>query len=283
MITNFTEFNDFVKNLKTKPNCGDNGTRDHYSNLPCCAVLDNVNKEDIDKPFFREEKGWKQFWEICKKEYPLHSVCGGNSFNSPNMIESYEYNNTNGRILNIIKDLFGEKYLKKILKGNVLEIGYGYGGMGKYLMDNYESDYYGIDFVLSNKNDKTFTFKNKKRFLEIEKSGIPENLKTNKYNFIFSTNVFQHLTQKQRFDYFSEIYDCLDDNGTFYFDVFEGKTNVKLPENFCTHFFLVQTKVDTESEIMEKLKQIGFKNIKKNIKGTLNNRTEWVSYVCKKT
>lgn len=273
-ITNFEELNIYLHYLKNN-GYDDNGKREYDKTSPCALVFAN-DKNEIDKPFFPNPEDWKKFWEICKKEYPFHSVAGGNSFNTKESIEYSEKSRFMYTIQNKLHD-------DNILSGNVLEIGYGFGGVGKYLMNTYKSNYFGIDYLSSNIEDNNFRFKRKKRFYEINISGIPEKLKNIKYNFIFSTNVFQHLTQEQRFNYIKESYDCLDNNGILYFDVFEGKTDVELPEYFSTAFFMVHTKVDTEDELINYLKETGFYSIEKGInKKSINNTTDWVYYKCLK-
>lgn len=273
-ITNFEELNIYLQSLKNN-GYDDNGKREYDKTFPCALVFAN-DKNEIDKPFFPNPEDWKKFWEICKKEYPFHSVAGGNSFNTKESIEYSEKSRFMYTIQNKLHD-------DNILSGNVLEIGYGFGGVGKYLMNTYKSNYFGIDYVSSNIEDNNFRFKRKKRFYEINISGIPEELKNIKYNFIFSTNVFQHLTQEQRFNYIKESYDCLDNNGILYFDVFEGKTDVELPEYFSTAFFMVHTKVDTEDELINYLKKTGFYSIEKGInKKSINSTTDWVYYKCLK-
>lgn len=273
-ITNFEELNTYLLGLKAR-NIGDNGERSNTTPPPCCFVFAN-DKKEIDKPFFHNPEDWKTFWGICKKEYPLHSVYGGNSHSTKENIESSEAWNFS----NIIKKKINND---KLLSGNVLEIGPGFGGAGRHLMNTYKSNYFGIDYVLSNPEDVDYTFEGKKRFYEINVSGIPEELKNINYNLIFSTNVFQHLTQQQRFDYIKEAYECLEKDGVLYFDVFEGKKDVELPKNFATSFFMVHTKVDTEDELMSCLKETGFSDIEKGTYNTINNTTDWVYYKCVKS
>lgn len=266
----------WLKFLKSKDELKDNDERNNPLN-PCSFVKKDKTVADIDNPFFDSEEDWKEFWEIVKEYYPLHSVCGGSTYDSPEKI----IQNESDRIENIIQYLWmPENWLngKKIL-----EIGFGFGGAGHYLMKKYKANYHGIDFTYSNPKDEEFKYRGKQRFHVIDKSGIPEFLKDNKYNFIFSTNVFQHLTHKQRIDYYKEVYDCLNKGGVFYFDVFAPNLDVEIPENFSTSFFLVHTKVDTKEDTQNYLlDEIGFDSVEVAFKQKLNYTTDWISFKCTK-
>ena len=255
---------------------GDNGNR--LTDVFPCAVTDKEREvSQIDNPFFEKPEDWKEFWEIVKKYYPYHSVCGGNAYDTGKKIKEQEIS----RLKEIINKTLLPKF--KLQKQNVLEIGFGYGACGHYLIKEYQSEYYGIDFTYSNKSDSKYRYKNKKRYYTIDKSGIPENLKDKKYSFIFSTNVFQHLTQQQRFDYFKEIYDCLEDRGVFYFDMFAPDHTAYIPENFSTSFFRVYTKVDEIEETRNYLwNNIGFDTVEITHKTKINANTDWIGYKCTK-
>lgn len=247
---------------------------------PCCYTFESRTKERIDKPYF-DDCDWQNFWKITKTYFPLHSVCGNNYMNSVEKIKDKEI----AFFKNKIENKLGKHFFKK--EKNVLEIGYGFGAVGHYLIDNYKTNYYGIDYVSSDKNDNDYFYLAKKRFYEIQNSGIPNELKSIKYDFVFSTNVFQHLTQKQRFDYIKEVYDVLNKNGVFYFDVFQynGKKDgfaEQYPnDNYSTCFFNTYTKIDTSEEIETYLKKCNFKFDRK-IEGVVDSYTNGISYTCVK-
>lgn len=264
----------WLSKLKEKEECGDNNERNSKI-YPCCYSPKAKTKEDIDNPFFIEtEEDWSEFWEICKEYYPLHSVFGGYNGKTPEYIKTSEVKEFIKRIENY------SKLNKNTLSKNVLEIGFGFGGCGHYLMNKYKSNYHGIDFTFSDKTDKEYKFKGQSRFHKIPKSGIPDYLKNTKYNLIFSTNVFQHLTLKQRLDYYKEVYNCLDDNGVFYFDLFNKVGRTK--DTFSTHFFLAYTKVNTKKEIKQQLKKIGFKHIEFVDEVYISPHTHLLSIKCTK-
>ena len=121
-ITNFEELNIYLHSLKNN-GYDDNGKREYDKTSPCALVFAN-DKNEIDNPFFPNPEDWKQFWKICKKEYPLHSVAGHNCFSTPKAIETSEKN----VFINQIKPIVNNN---KLLSGNILEIGYGFGAVGK--------------------------------------------------------------------------------------------------------------------------------------------------------
>ena len=81
-------------------------------------------------------------------------------------------------------------------------------------------------------------------------------------------------------DYYKEVYNCLDDNGVFYFDLFNKVGRTK--DTFSTHFFLAYTKVNTKKEIKQQLKKIGFKHIEFVDEVYISPHTHLLSIKCTK-
>ena len=238
-MQHFSEYFQFLKNDLCQK---DNDERRYGEKNPC-SFCNPFSKDDIDNPPF-EEGEWKEFWRISKENFPLHSVYGGASGNSPEVIIESE------------KDEF-ERHLKlmdvRIKRGTrVLEIGYGFGGVGLYMIKKH-ADYTGIDYVSSNRELPS------DRFLEIDRSGIPEDIMAGKkFDIIYSYNVFQHLTQAQRFEYIRQAHDLIKDDGVFFFSVFERVPGQGLRDNYSTTFFDVHTKVDEPIELQDFLTSTGF-------------------------
>lgn len=226
-----------------RENHKDNDERMMGEKSPCSFCCE-FTKDDIDNPDF-EEGDWKEFWRLSKENYPLHSVYGGVSGNSPEVIIESEENEIKKHL-----DMMGLRPKRGM---RVLEIGYGFGGAGLYLIKKHV-DYTGIDYVSSNKDLQ------KDRFLEIDRSGIPEDIMNGeKFDLIYSYNVFQHLTQAQRFEYIRQARELLKDDGVFFFSVFERIPGQGLRDNYSTTFFNVHTKVDEPGELQTYLNyRIGF-------------------------
>ena len=110
-----------------------------------------------------------------------------------------------------------------------------------------------------------------KNFIEIDKSGIPDYLlDENYFNIIYSVNVLQHCSQKDRFDYFKQGYSALKPGGHFLFSCFlmtkqnenEAYWGVKDSKGRgYTHFFNQLTEVDTDMELLECISKVGFKAV----------------------
>lgn len=259
--------------LYAKLNIGDNNERD-ASMIPC-AVSYKWDMDDVDN--VPEDFNWKQFWIDCKRMFPYHSVSGGKYFDNETKIKGVE--------LNKCPILLAEDYKYK----KVLEIGYGYGGAARHF-NTLGFQYYGIDFVSSGTPDDYYG-----TFIEIDKSGIPEELQKQNGTFsvVYSENVFQHLTKQQRIEYYEQAYNILEKgNGTFIFSLFtRNKEGIKefysKEENkhvpYATSFFGVHTSVPKEEDVLLALIKCGFDyvDIKETIQ-TQDIRTNYTTFIAKK-
>lgn len=245
---------------------------------PCTYFGSEESAHDenaIDNPFFSEERDWKEFWEICKEYYPLHSIAGSNTLYSKEKIIENEKNE--------MKLILHELGLTDLLEyKNVLEIGFGFCGAGKYLTEECNANYDGIDYTFSDENDRYYSYCGKEVFHEINISGIPEELKNKNYDLIFSTNVFQHITEEQRHNYINEAYQLLNNGGILYFDEFVKNRVREFPQGYATNFFTVKTKVNTRSEILEFLNSVGFSEVKVVNVLRINNTTSQIRIKCVK-
>jgi len=190
------------------------------------------------------------FWYNLQKYFKFSPICGKPSFS----IEEVNYNNFNlPKYFGIIDDL---NHIKKD-KINFLEIGYGYGNMFNWVNNNSNFNYCGIDLL------KRI---NGKGLYETNGWEIPNEIKN--LNVVYSINVFQHLSFKQRLNYFEKIYKILNKNGVFYCSLFiydELNFNKKfwdfIDENgnvYCNLFGQL-TEVDKKEELFNILKLIGYK------------------------
>jgi len=202
----------------------------------------------------------KKFWEFSKKEFSLISVCGAPCSN---------YIEANKITLSLSKDLGTFTKLNSTLnpESNVLEIGFGYGGVFKQIKD--KCNYVGIDYT------KPKFLKKYENLYAIDKSGIPDHLlKPDFYDVIYSINVLQHCSQHDRFEYFTQGYNVLKQGGFFIFSC-----NIMTPQNEksrawgikdkqgrgYTIFFNQLTEVDSWSELKNLFNELGFGVEKFNI------------------
>lgn len=211
-----------------------------------------VSQEAIDR-FYPNNINNKDFWKLSKQKFPLLSMSGLAQKN----IEDVNTATLNtSKMLNLYPTL---RYIIEKYDTNVLEIGYGYGNLFNEIKD--ECNYVGIDYT------KPKELEEYDNLLTIDKSGIPE-LK-DKPNIIYSCNVFQHCSQKDRFDYIRQSYDILGDSGILMFSCFcmtdENKDDEYMwglrDENgrgYCV-FFNQLTEVDYDYELKDLLNEVGFK------------------------
>lgn len=263
---------------KVKNIVGDNDVRKDDSILPCCIDFYNWKADEIDNT--PEDFNWKEFWKDCKEEYPLHSVSGGYHFNNEEKIIYLEEKKVE---INLLRNLIETKSTNP----SVLEIGYGFGGAAKKFENN-GFIYTGIDYISSNKDCKNEPDK----FIEISENGIPENiLIKDSFDLVYSENVFQHLTKKQRVQYYNEAYTVLKDGGVFFFNLLckndeffdEKYTEEEIKKlNYATNFFGVHTYVPYKHEVINTLEDIGFIVTDIRLKKTSDERTYWVTIMSKK-
>ena len=98
----------------------------------------------------------------------------------------------------------------------MLEIGYGFGSLPQFI-EKYNfpiTSYDGIDLLNRVKKN---TFPDKYVFHEADGWEIPDTIK-NGLDVVFSSNVFQHITFKQKINYLKLSYDKLKDGGYVLFN-----------------------------------------------------------------
>ena len=202
----------------------------------------------------------KEFWKYAKKKFPMFSVCGAYSKNIDNC-------NKNTLLISELLGLY--PFMMEIINKskeilNIFEIGYGHGNVFEKI--NKISNYIGIDFYKIKKLNKHYNL------IVINKSGIPNKLiKDKSLDIVYSVNVLQHCSQKDRFDYITQGYKKLKSGGYFIGSCFlETKENTDsnvwglVDENdrkYC-HFLNQLTEVDKEEELKNLFNNLGFKIIK---------------------
>jgi cyclopropane fatty-acyl-phospholipid synthase-like methyltransferase len=113
--------------------------------------------------------------------------------------------------------------------------------------------------------------KKHKNLIEIDESGIPDYLRDEQYfDFIYSVNVLQHCSQKDRFEYFAQAYNALKPGGQFIFSCnIMTKANEKEPYwgikdksgRGYLHFFNQLTEIEFDYELDKYLVQLGYQAI----------------------
>ena len=236
--------NKFIKN-KTKqvPTSFDliNYNKKIISNLE----IEQLSPDLIDNKFF---------WKYITDKFPLFSIS-----KFPNCKNEDEVNkaNFNASIwLGFYQKI--EKVLNKNKNARILEIGPGYGSLFYPINKKFNfCDYWAIDI------NPLFYFEG---LIETNGTNIPNNVGGN-FDLIFSFNVFNHLSKKQRSEYYNNIYNSLKKNGKF---IFTNFLSVNIEEengywqfvdennNFYTSFFSQLTEVDNYNNLADELNEIGF-------------------------
>lgn len=220
-----------------------------------------------------------EFWKALHKNFKYECICGKKS------TSINEVNLHNQRIIfsilidsnHHIYDFIYEKLSNP--NSNLLEIGYGFGSFIDLLNKHkLNINYYGID--LFNRINK------KSNLFETDGWSIPNEIP--ELDIIFSSNVFQHLTYKQRLNYLMIGYNKLKSGGYFVFNniLYSKEVENKHPnvygikDEFGTaylHMFGQYTELDELQEFIETIKQIGFKLIVIN-----NPQTHLFSFILQK-
>ena len=229
-----------------------------------------IKRKDL-KILFPENIDNKRFWRKLNPKYKLLSVSGATTKSE------YEANKVNlgfakavgaiGDVERAIYDKLGEKWNRDDRKFKILEIGYGLGCFVNWLynesgrigqIENKQIEYYGIDIV-----KRIDTYEN---LFESDGWKIPKEIPTD-IDMVYSLNVFQHLSKKQRYNYFKKAYKRLNNNGVMVFSSFImteqnkdswawGLVDEK-GTGYC-HFFNQPTEVDKDEELKEYLTGLGF-------------------------
>ena len=223
-----------------------------------------VAKEEAIARFHPNFIDNKKFWELSKKVFSLVSVCGSPCSN---------YIEANKLTLQMSKQMGTFSKLESVINpdSNVLEIGFGYGGVFKEIKD--KCNYVGIDYT------KPKFLKKYNNLYAIDKSGIPDHLyKPEFYDVVYSVNVLQHCSQHDRFEYFTQGYNVLKQGGCF---IFSCNVMTQQNENSrawgikdkqgrgYTIFFNQLTEVDSWSELNNLFYKLGF-GIEKAIISNVN-------------
>jgi len=225
-----------------------------------------VVKQEAIERFHPNNIDNKDFWKESRTYFPLVSICGGESCKSIKQV--------NKRTLQFSDDMGLLSFLRSLIQNSeerlkILEIGCGYGNLFFDVKD--KCDYSGIDYVIHK------SLKKYQNFIEINSSGIPEQLYKKEYfDAVYSVNVLQHCSQQDRFIYFKQASEVLKKGGCMIFTQFL-MTN-KNKNDVCwglvdekgrgyTHFFNQLTECDWDYELFYVLDLLGFESVISKIGG----------------
>lgn len=191
----------------------------------------------------------KHFWMAADEHFDKDPVCNHVNIPDQTRLTRMESNKLNyqiplsmGMICQmdyIIKDI-----KKKFNKVNIAEIGCGYGSLlENYYMDS-ETSYTGFDLIKRTDyteeiegTDGTFSDSQVEKYKE-------------KFNIFFSSNTFQHLSEKQITKYLTQVHDMLPYGGYFNLMYVVGSRK--------TYHYGQVVYIISEIEMNILLRQIGF-------------------------
>lgn len=220
--------------------------------------LRDVFSEDIIEKYSPDNIDINKFWKESVDAYPFVSICGYANVNN--------INEANASTLNGLHSVLGGLHVaKSIWEQNqddfkILEIGPGYGGFHNWVKNFPNTSYYGIDVNPLFECETLY---------KCDGRNIPPQIPLN-LDVVYSYNVFQHLTKKQRTSYYKQAYLVLKSGGVFTCSLF-----VVTPNNFDGHywhmsdkdgnfycgFFNQLTVVDRIENLQKELEEIGFEFI----------------------
>lgn len=216
------------------------------------SLVDRLSPDNIDS---------RVFWKKATELYPLFCICGKKP-EEPKEFTKEKINKINNDLASgsgAIAQL--NEYLMDSPKSSfeMLEIGPGYGNICNITksVKTVSINYHAIDV------NPLF---NHPRLYQTDGSTIPDEIPNN-LDFVYSINVFQHLSKKQRSAYYKQIFNKLTIGGMFLFSMFVStETNKDWPVwgiqdkkgRRYVGFFRQFTEVDFYEELKEELESVGF-------------------------
>jgi SAM-dependent methyltransferase len=180
-ITNQTDYQSYLKQVHQTPL-----TAEQIELLS----PDNVDNND--------------FWRFANEQFGIDCIA-----NTKYGASTYTSVTGNRRNLGLARTIGALNYIEefKNTPKRLLEIGAGLGSFKNYIETNTQFDYVGVD-----------AFPQLVGVEQTTKEGfLPEKIKNlgQCFDIVYSSNVFQHLSQKQRVQYFKDIYHSLSPDGVF--------------------------------------------------------------------
>jgi hypothetical protein len=168
-----------------------------------------ITKEDIEI-LSPDVVNCYDFWKVIDEIFGLDPVCATDFGRLAYDIDSGNLRNLRLARLSGMLD-FVDDYRHK--RFNLLEIGPGYGSFKQYCLLNTNFTYYSFDVVcrIYGVNLLEVDGTLPRKFIE----DCPE-----KFKIIYSSNVFQHLSSRQKSQYFQDIAKLLEKDGIFVFNCF---------------------------------------------------------------
>ena len=219
-----------------------------------------IPKKEL-RQYFPDNLNNQRLWRKMHQYYKCLPICGQPVKNA---LEASKINMQRMYNEGVVDML--DKILRSKCRSKMLEIGYGYGNISIYVNTEHKNtEYYGIDLIRR--------FDAVPNLFETDGYNIPKEI-PNKLDLVFSYNTFQHLSQRQRFNYIRKSHELLKRGGKMFFTSFimteENKNSGvfglidETGRGYCRHFSQ-PTEVDYDHELKSLFNEIGFKIIKWDI------------------
>lgn len=189
------------------------------------------------------------FWRVCNDLFGSDPIC--NAADGAVYTNDMDANRVNLNIAQL-SGILSVIDVNKFYRVNMLEYGPGLGCVKNYVEVNTRFNYFGFDV---NPRIPGIAATTKAGYIPSE--FVDKN--KGSFNIVFSSNVLQHVSMKQRQAFFSDAYDLLSVGGTLAFNVSAFKQNTP-PLRYMTLYgqFIL---IPTVSEIIKELQDLKFKII----------------------
>ena len=227
---------------------------DPIKNKKGLSFIKDCHKNEQNEPKEFDRNQYKETWNKLSENFESAKIYVTGNANEKDLKESSEQT---------IKRIDGFVNFSK--NDVVLEIGCGIGRVGKQLAPLCK-EWIGCDISGNMLKYTKFRLSNLKniKLVELPKSNLSP-IPDGSIDVIYSTVVFMHLEEWDRYKYVSEAYRVLKKGGRAYFDNFSLNTKEGW-EIFMAHYNLNDrpshiSKSSTSEELAEYLKKSKFKNI----------------------
>jgi len=234
--------------------------------------------EHVINAFSPDRLDSRVFWREATRHFPWIPICSNERCSTPEQVNAGTWG-CHSPLVYTLSDV--------VYAGNpeakMLEIGPGYGGVMQYIKRKHGLDnYYCIDV------NPLFEYE---RMFQTDGETIPEEI-PDELDIVYSSNVFQHLSDRQRRSYIRQASQKLAIGGLFVFNLFvlneqnrdqrigDKKLFGNLDEkgNAYTCFFNQFTRIPQEDEIEDELNECGLKLLKKQTLSS-NSAAFWATKV----
>lgn len=200
----------------------------------------------------------RDFWLVCDNLFGTDPVCNVSIKRYHSYREALGITYANRHNLWLAETFNFLLYLREFSfnpQHVLVEIGSGYGSLKGWVEANTKFQYFGFDVVPRLPDIQSLT----------DQGTFPDNIHKldDRVNYVVSSNVFQHLSEKQRLSYFDDAQKLLVPGGLFMFNGFIDKgadypSRTAAGKIYCVHYGQL-TPYMTEEWVRTELEKRGFR------------------------